>query len=104
MMSASARGNIRIMKLLLALSRAIDALNETVGRGACWLVLLCILISAGNAVSRYGFSYSSNGLLEIQWYLYTLVFLRRRRLYAEEQRARAHRRHRRTAVAAGADR
>ena len=63
------------MKPLLALSRAIDALNETVGRGACWLVLLCILISAGNAVTRYGFSYSSNGLLEIQWYLYTLVFL-----------------------------
>jgi len=75
MMSASARGNIRIMKPLLALSRAIDALNEAVGRGACWLVLLCILISAGNAVSRYGFNYSSNGLLEIQWYLYTLVFL-----------------------------
>lgn len=75
MMSAFTGGNIRIMKPLLALSRAIDALNEAVGRGACWLVLLCILISAGNAVSRYGFSYSSNGLLEIQWYLYTLVFL-----------------------------
>lgn len=63
------------MKPLLALSRAIDALNEAAGRGACWLVLLCILISAGNAVARYGFSFSSNGLLEIQWYLYTLVFL-----------------------------
>jgi len=75
MMSSSARGNIRIMKPLLALSRAIDALNETIGRGACWLVLLCILISAGNAVSRYGFSYSSNGLLEIQWYLFAAVFL-----------------------------
>lgn len=63
------------MKLLLTLSRAIDTLNEYTGRGACWLVLLCILISAGNAVARYGFSLSSNGFLEIQWYLYTLVFL-----------------------------
>ena len=63
------------MKPLLALSRAIDTLNEYAGRGACWLVLACILISAGNAVARYGFNLSSNGFLEIQWYLYTLVFL-----------------------------
>ncbi len=65
----------RIMKPLLKLSRAIDALNETVGRGAWWLVLLCIFISAGNAVARYGFNLSSNGFLEIQWYLYSAVFL-----------------------------
>lgn len=63
------------MKPLLALSRAIDTLNEYAGRGACWLVLLCILISAGNAIARYGFNLSSNGFLEIQWYLYSLVFL-----------------------------
>lgn len=63
------------MKRLLALSRAIDALNEYAGRGACWLILACILISAGNAVARYGFNLSSNGFLEIQWYLYAIVFL-----------------------------
>jgi len=63
------------MKILLALSRAIDMLNEYAGRGARWLILACILISAGNAVARYGFSLSSNGLLEIQWYLYSIVFL-----------------------------
>ena len=63
------------MKPLLALSRAIDMLNEYAGRGACWLVLACILISAGNAVARYGFNLSSNAFLEIQWYLYSLVFL-----------------------------
>ncbi|MGE0558736.1 MAG: TRAP transporter small permease subunit [Burkholderiales bacterium] len=63
------------MKILLALSRAIDALNETAGRGAWWLVLLCIFISAGNAVARYGFNLSSNAFLEIQWYLYSVVFL-----------------------------
>ena len=64
-----------IMKSLLALSRAIDTLNETAGRGAWWLILVCILISAGNAVSRYGFGLSSNAFLEIQWYLYAVVFL-----------------------------
>ncbi len=63
------------MKSLLALSRTIDMLNEYAGRGACWLVLACILISAGNAVARYGFNLSSNAFLEIQWYLYSLVFL-----------------------------
>jgi len=63
------------MKTLLALSRAIDALNESAGRLAWWLVLACIFISAGNAIARYGFSLSSNGFLEIQWYLYSVVFL-----------------------------
>lgn len=63
------------MKALLAISRWIDALNERVGRFLAWLVLAAILISAGNAVSRYGFSLSSNAWLEIQWYLYAAVFL-----------------------------
>jgi TRAP-type mannitol/chloroaromatic compound transport system permease small subunit len=63
------------MKQLLALSRSIDALNERVGRIACWLVLACVLISAANAVARYGFSLASNAFLEIQWYLYSIVFL-----------------------------
>lgn len=63
------------MKPLFALARAIDALNERVGRAAMWLVLLATLISAGNAVMRYGFDLSSNAWLEIQWYLFALIFL-----------------------------
>ncbi|MGD2074838.1 MAG: TRAP transporter small permease subunit [Gammaproteobacteria bacterium] len=63
------------MRFLLACSRWIDALNERVGRYTAWLVLACILISAGNAVARYGFNFSSNAFLEIQWYLYSIVFL-----------------------------
>jgi len=63
------------MKPLLALSRLIDSLNERVGRLATWLVLACVLISAANAVARYGFSFSSNAFLEIQWYLYSIVYL-----------------------------
>ena len=64
-----------IMRFLLACSRWIDALNERAGRYAAWLVLACILISAANAVARYGFNFSSNAFLEIQWYLYSIVFL-----------------------------
>jgi TRAP-type mannitol/chloroaromatic compound transport system permease small subunit len=61
--------------LLLKLSQLIDWLTERVGKGAFWLVLIMTLISAGNAVVRFIFNYSSNGLLEIQWYLFAAVFL-----------------------------
>ncbi len=60
---------------LLKLSRAIDALSERVGKATIWLVLVVTLISAANAFVRYTFNYSSNGLLEIQWYLFSAIFL-----------------------------
>jgi len=63
------------MNRLLALSRAIDALNERLGVIADWLVLLSCLISAGNAFSRYAFSMSSNAWLEIQWYMFGALVL-----------------------------
>jgi TRAP-type mannitol/chloroaromatic compound transport system permease small subunit len=63
------------LKFLLSLSRLIDALNERVGRAVYWLILLAVLISAGNAVVRYAFNRSSNAWLEIQWYLFSAVFL-----------------------------
>jgi TRAP-type mannitol/chloroaromatic compound transport system permease small subunit len=63
------------MKLLLALSRAIDALNERLSWVADWLVFLSCLISAGNAFSRYAFSISSNAWLEIQWYMFGAVVM-----------------------------
>ena len=61
--------------LLLRLSRAIDALNERVGHLVYWLILAAVLVSAGNASVRYMFDKSSNGWLELQWYLYSTVFL-----------------------------
>ena len=63
------------MNALLALSRAVDALNERVGKATMWLILIVVVISAGNAVFRFAFDWSSNGLLEIQWYLFSAVFL-----------------------------
>lgn len=64
-----------MMKPLLALSRAIDAVNERVGRATHWLILAAVVFSAGNAIARYGFNLSSNAFLDIQWYLYSIVFL-----------------------------
>nr|MBL8409690.1 TRAP transporter small permease subunit [Dechloromonas sp.] len=63
------------MTLLLKLSQLIDWLIERVGKGAFWLILIMTVISAGNATYRFIFNDSSNGLLEIQWYLFAAVFL-----------------------------
>ena len=63
------------MKGLLVFSRAIDALNEQVGKLTYWLILAAVLISTGNAVVRYSLNMSSNAWLEIQWYLFSFVFL-----------------------------
>lgn len=60
---------------LLALSRAIDRFNETIGKGVSWLILLAILVSAANAVIRKAFNISSNAWLEMQWYLFGAAFL-----------------------------
>src|ERR1700704_940063 len=63
------------MKILIALSRLIDALNERLATIANWLVLLSCLISAANAFSRYAFSLSSNAWLEIQWYMFAAMVM-----------------------------
>lgn len=63
------------MNILLKLSHLIDAMNEKIGRWAQWLILAAVLISTVNAIVRKAFNYSSNGLLEIQWYLFAGVFL-----------------------------
>jgi len=63
------------MKALLALSRLIDSINETVGRTVYWLVLVAVLVSAANATSRYALDRASNAWLELQWYLFAAVFL-----------------------------
>jgi TRAP-type mannitol/chloroaromatic compound transport system permease small subunit len=60
---------------LLAFSRVVDKINETIGRLVAWLVLVAVLISAGNAVSRYALNIASNAWLEMQWYLFGVVFM-----------------------------
>ena len=60
---------------LLALSRAIDRMNEFIGKWVSWLILLAVLVSAANAVIRKTFNMSSNAWLELQWYLFGAAFL-----------------------------
>jgi TRAP-type mannitol/chloroaromatic compound transport system permease small subunit len=61
--------------VLLKLSRAIDALNIWIGRIVAWAILGAVLVSSINAIVRKLFDVSSNSWLELQWYLYALVFL-----------------------------
>jgi len=63
------------MRPLLALSNAIDALNEKIGYVCNLLVLLACLVSAANAMIRYAFNDSSNGWLELQWYMFAILVM-----------------------------
>jgi TRAP-type mannitol/chloroaromatic compound transport system permease small subunit len=60
---------------LLSLSRLIDRVSDRIGHSVYWLVLGTVLISAANAAVRKAFNYSSNAFLEIQWYLFSAIFL-----------------------------
>lgn len=63
------------MAALIAVSKLIDRINELVGKNVSWLILVAVLISAGNATIRKAFDISSNAWLELQWYLYGTVFM-----------------------------
>ena len=63
------------MTALLKLSQLIDGLNERVGRSIYWLILAAVLVSAINAIVRKAFDMSSNAFLEMQWYMFSAVFL-----------------------------
>lgn len=63
------------MSALLKLALAYDWLTTQLGKVAAWTVLSAALISAGNAFVRYGLNTSSNGWLEIQWYLFAATVM-----------------------------
>lgn len=63
------------MDWLLKWSRGIDAVNSRIGKIVSWLILLAVIVSAGNAVVRKAFDTSSNSWLELQWVLFSAVFL-----------------------------
>ncbi len=60
---------------LLALSRVIDTVNLRLGKWVSWLVFVVVLISAANATIRKVFDTSSNAWLELQWILFSIIFL-----------------------------
>jgi TRAP-type mannitol/chloroaromatic compound transport system permease small subunit len=63
------------VQALLKFSRVVDLVNENVGRAISWLVLAAVLVSSVNAVIRKVFSTSSNAWLELQWYLFSAIFM-----------------------------
>lgn len=63
------------MQSLLKVSRAIDAFSTFVGRWMSWLIVVAVIVSAVNAVVRKVFDVSSNSFLELQWVLFSVVFL-----------------------------
>jgi TRAP-type mannitol/chloroaromatic compound transport system permease small subunit len=63
------------MQALFPVCNAVDRLSGLFGRIAAYLVLIACLISAGNAGMRYAFSMSSNAWLEVQWYMFSGMFL-----------------------------
>jgi len=60
---------------LLALSNGIDWLNEKLGAVCNFLVVAAVVVSAGNAMIRYAFGYSSNAWLELQWYMFAVFVM-----------------------------
>jgi TRAP-type mannitol/chloroaromatic compound transport system permease small subunit len=64
-----------MMRPLLGLSNAIDWLNEKLGNFCNFLILAACVVSAGNAMIRYAFGYSSNAWLELQWYMFAIVVM-----------------------------
>lgn len=63
------------MQPLLALARLIDRLTAAIGKAVMWLILIAVLVSAGNAILRKAINWSSNSLLELQWYLFGAAFM-----------------------------
>lgn len=63
------------MSALLKLALGVDWISDKFGKIASFTVMAAALISAGNAFVRYGLDYSSNGWLEIQWYLFAYTVM-----------------------------
>ena len=68
------------MRTLLRIAHRIDQTNEWIGRAVYWLTLVMVGVGAYNALVRYldrftGLGLSSNTYIELQWYMYSLIFL-----------------------------
>ncbi len=63
------------LKALLPATRVIDAATTWIGKRVAWLILAAVVVSALNATVRKVFDTSSNSWLELQWVLFSIVFL-----------------------------
>jgi TRAP-type mannitol/chloroaromatic compound transport system permease small subunit len=64
-----------ILKALLPATRLIDSANTWIGKRLAWLILAAVVVSAVNASVRKILDTSSNSWLELQWVLFSVVFL-----------------------------
>src|SRR5664280_3906199 len=64
-----------VLKALLPVTRVVDAVNTWIGKRIAWLILAAVVVSAVNATVRKIFDTSSNSWLELQWVLFSAVFL-----------------------------
>lgn len=64
-----------VLKALLPMTRVIDAVTTWIGKRLSWLIIGAVLVSAINATVRKVFDTSSNAYLELQWVLFSIVFL-----------------------------
>ena len=64
-----------VLKTLLPVTRVVDAVNTWIGKRIAWLILAAVVVSAVNATVRKIFDTSSNSWLELQWVLFSAVFL-----------------------------
>ncbi len=64
-----------VLKALLPVTRRIDAITTWIGRHLAWLILAAVVVSSVNATVRKIFDTSSNSWLELQWVLFSIVFL-----------------------------
>ena len=65
----------KLVRALLPVSRAIDTLNTRLGRWLAWLIFVAVVVSSVNATVRKVLDTSSNAWLELQWVLFSAVFL-----------------------------
>jgi len=64
-----------LLKALIPATRVIDAATTWIGKRLAWLILAAVIVSAANATVRKIFDTSSNSWLELQWVLFSIVFL-----------------------------
>ena len=63
------------MEFWSKLSTGIDYVNQFLGKAASIMILLSCVVSALNALLRYGFDVSNNWPLELQWYLFAAAVM-----------------------------
>lgn len=63
------------MKVITAILRAIDALNEFIGNAVSWLTTLMVLVVCYDVLMRYALKRSSIAIQELEWHLFAVIFL-----------------------------